>query len=365
MFHLFKKVYLDIDSNIDAYRNRIVISETNGYEDEDVRSHYNVFAISDLVGDDKEFSTELDLFKKCKELTDDNNDQFVIYCDRLTFTHLFIAWHKNLLSNIDLDSLWTAFTHYMDKQSYYSAVTTRSEHVGFDLLKPTSWDKDVFASQFSSINITPDTTWNNTILEHVSIDYLLATHIKSSTDAVKTALKNKMKILAGRAIMEEIYDIKLYAAVRSQDKKLHDVLSLTGVNNISDFFATPALSPLSNPTYWNEGEKMTASDNSTAIDLSNVTDIPALITALKLFRVQQQGQTEDSIFVTKLDWLTWITGTFTDEALDNLLTDDNFCAAELITDSDWHKVNILLVDTILKLYKSNNTDYLLKYTVAL
>lgn len=365
MFHLFKKVYLDIDSNIDAYRNRIVISETNGYADGDVKSHYSVLAISDLVGEGAEFATELDLFKKCKELCDADDNQLILYCDRLTFTHLFIAWHKNLLGNIDLESLWKVFTYHMDKQSYYSAVTTRSENVGFDKYKPSSWDKDVFTSQFSSINITPDTTWNNSIVDDVSIDYLLATHIKSSTDAVKTALKNKMKILAGRTLQEEIYDIKLYAAMRSQDKKLHDILTISSIDNIADFFALPALSTLSDSTYWNESEKMTASDSATAITLSSVSDINGLITALKLFRVQQQGQTEDSVFVTKLDWLTWITGTFADETLDTLLIDENFCAAELITDSDWHKVNILLFDHILKLYKSNDTDYLLKYTIAL
>lgn len=365
MFHLFRKVYLDIDSNIDAYMQRIIISGTNGYQDGADKTKYAVLEVSELIGEGKEFTTELDLFKKCKELTDGADDKLVIYCDRLTFTHLFIAWHKTLLANIDVDSLWKVFAYHMDKQSYYSAVTTRSENVGFDLLKPSSWDKDVFTSQFSSINATPDTTWNNSIVNDVSIDYLLATHIKSSTDAVKTALKNKMKVLAERTIQEEIYDIKLYAAVRSQDKKLHDILSVSGVNSIAEFFALPSLTPLSDSNYWNENEKMTASNSSTAISLSNVSDIPALITALKLFRVQQQGQTEDSIFVTKLDWLSWITGTFTDEALDNLLTDNNFCAAELTTDSDWHKVNILFVDSVLKLYNTNNTDYLLKYTIAL
>ena len=365
MFHLFKKVYLDIDSNVDAYMQRIIISDTNGHHDGAEKTKYAELSVSELIGDGKEFATELDLFKKCKELTDGADDKLIIYCDRLTFTHLFIAWHKILLANIDADSLWKVFAYHMDKQSYYSTVTTRSEHVGFDLLKPSSWDKDVFTSQFSSITVTSDTTWNNLIVNDISIDYLLATHIKSSTDAVKTALKNKMKVLAERTLQEEIYDIKLYAAVRSQDKKLHDVLSVSNVDSISDFFALPALTTLSNSAYWNENEKMTASNSSTAISLSSVSDIPALITALKLFRVQQQGQTEDSIFVTKLDWLSWITGTFSDEALNDLLTDENFCAAELTTDTDWHKVNILFVDSILKLYNTNNTDYLLKYTIAL
>lgn len=365
MFHLFKKVYLDIDSNIDAHKNRIIISENNGYPDGDTKTFYTVLTLSDLVGEDKEFSTELDLFKKCKELTDDNDNQLVMYCDRMTYMHLFIAWHKVLLANTDLESLWKIFTYHMDKEAYHSTVTTRSENVGFDLLKPTSWEKDIFETQFSSIDVSPDRTWNNSILNDISLDYLLATHIKSSSDAVKTALKNKIKVLAGRTLQEEIYDIKLYAAVRSQDKKLHDTLSVSEVGSIADFFAIPALSPLSDPTYWDEGEKMTASDKSSAIDLASVSDVPALIAALKLFRVNQQGQTEDSIFVTKLDWLSWINGTLTDESLTNLLDDDNFCAAELVTDSDWHKVNILFIDNILKLYKSSDTDSLLKYTIAL
>lgn len=365
MFHLFRKVYLDFDTNIDAYKNRMVISATNGVQDDTNNSFYQGLTVADLVGDGKEFATEIDLFKKCKELSDDNDDQLIIFCDKNSFLHMFIAWHKSLLSSIDADSLWSVFTKHVDKESYNSAITGRSEHVRFDQFKPSAWDKDLFVSQFSSINVTPDRTWNNSIVDHIGIDYLLATHIVSSTEAVKAALKNKIKIFADRTMQDEIYDIKMYAALRSQDKKLHEVLSVSDIDTISSLFAKPVLASLSDPSFWNENEKMYASSKSSAITLSNVSDVSALITALKLFRVSQQGQKEDSIFVTKLDWLSWINGTLTDETLATLLGDENVCAAELITDTDWHKVNILFIDNILKLYRSNNTDSLSKYSIAL
>lgn len=365
MFHLFRKVYLDFDSNIDGYKNRIVISSTNGYKDTDDKNFYQGLGVSDLIGEGKEFATELDLFKKCKELSDSGDEQLIVFCDKTSYLHLFIAWHKILLSNIDADSLWSVFIKHVDKETYESTVTGRSENVHYNDLKPSTWSKESFTAQFASISAAPDTVWNNSILEHVSLDYLLTTHLTSTTDLVKAALKNKIQLFVDRTLQTEIYDIKMYAMTRSQDKKLHDILSISEVETVSDFFAAPALSPLSDPSFWDESKKMVASSKEAAITLSNVVNIPALITTLKTFRIDQQGQKEDSIFVTKLDWLNWVSSTLTDEQLSALLVDEDFCASEFVCDSDVHKVNILFIDSVLKLYRTSNTDPLSKYTIAL
>lgn len=367
MFHLFKKVYLDFDTNIDAYKNRIVISDVSGVEDPgDEGNFYQAQDIADLIGDGQEFATELDLFKKAKELSDDNDDQFIIFCDKPTYQHLFIAWHKNLLSAVDGEALWKVFTFHIDKETYDSAVTGRDEHVQFNDLRIGTWDKTAFLAQFDALTITPDTTFNASILSDLSVDYLLSTDIHSTTSAVRTALKSKIQLLTLRTLQDEVYDIKMYAMIRSQDKAIHDQLGITETpETVADFFAASALSTLTDTTYWNETNKMRASNKQTAVDLTAIPDMTTTVSTLKSLRMAQQGQTAESVFVQKLDWLSWATGTLSDEDYTALLDNEVFTASGFVATPDMHKVNILFIDYILKLYRTSNTANLAKYSIAL
>jgi hypothetical protein len=368
MFHLFDKVYLSFDHNLSAYESRIVISQELASDLGTVPSPAPQHAwspdVTGLIGSGKNYASELDFFKGIKTLAD--GDKLTVYCDKAAFLHLFIAWHKTLLNVTNSDNLWNIWKQFVDKESYRSTVTQKDDYVFFDDIAVGTWDRTVFDNKFSEITVSKDVSWNASILESLGIEYLLSTHLINSSTAVTTALKNKITLLAKRVLKGEIYDTKINLVSNAFNKSLHDALSIPKPDTINGLFANPSLAIFNNNSIWQENAKMVTSDSGDALDIDALAgeNLSAMITAFRLIRQNFQKCAADSPFIEKIEWLNWINVGLSDSQLTGLLNSSNFSATELVDDSDTDKINMLFVDWILSLYRTNSLNTTSDLTVS-
>ena len=204
MFHLFNKVYLDLDVKISAKVRRIVISETCGSPDvlqpgssfQD--SLYANRTVEDLIGEGKTFSSELDFFKQLKVIGDSSISPLVVYCDKISFLHLFVAWHKCMLDNISANTLWKMFNFFIEKETYLSNFLDNPSNLTFNQFNIGQWDKTVFDNKFNVVSASQDKTWNSDMIPNLGIELLLLGYVVNPSDAIKSALKSKIVLLTSR-----------------------------------------------------------------------------------------------------------------------------------------------------------------------
>jgi hypothetical protein len=367
MFHLFDKVYLTFDHNISTFENRMVFSNVSGIGDGSLTtSKLKLFAqsIDDIVGKDKQFAILLELFKHIKTLTD---DKLIIYCDTASFLKLFIGWHKTVLTQTNSDSVWQNLMLYTQKESFLSSITEQSSHVYFDAVKPSSWDRQTFDEIYTLTKSKKDLNWNNSILSSLGIELLISSYLQNkSNESVKTALKNKIKILIDRVMQDEFYDSKISIMSNTFNSSLYDSLGINHNEELNmDVFDNELLCLYNDPEIWRENLKMTASSSSGAINLKIVPleKLQRLIALTKDFRHKFQKCGLDSFDVQKLDWVLWVVDEFTDEELDNFLNDE--LSSEMLALNDKRQVNFLFVGWVLNQYKVNGATALSNYNIAL
>jgi hypothetical protein len=367
MFHLYDKVYLDFDQNLSAYEPRVVISDRYGADDQTggfATQYAFGKVVSDVIGEDKDFVNELDFFKQIKTLAAGN--RFVVYCDKTALQHLFIAWHKILLNITDSANVWNVWKLFVDKESYRSTVTEAIEHVQYNDIKISNWNQQEFVDKFNSISVTKDSIWLQSILNDLGIEYLLASYVNGSAQT-KSAFERKLKLLASRTLQAELYDTKLNVIANAYNKTLHTTLSIDCPSSVADLLSNDSLSILNDPDIWTEENQMTPSDNHGSVDIAALTGekLSAVITAFKLVRENFQKLQSESPYVKKIEWLNWVNNaSITDAELADILQSDEFCSCELVTDTDHDKVNILLVDWVIMLYKSSSLNSISDLTIS-
>lgn len=358
MFHLFDKVYLSFDHNLSAHESRFVISQELASDLGSVPSPAPQHAwspdVAGLIGTGKSYSSELEFFKEIKNLADGN--KLTIYCDKTAFMHLFIAWHKLLLNITNSNNLWNVWKQFVDKESYRSTVTQKDDYVFFNDMAVGTWNRTEFDAKFAEITVSKDVSWNASILESLGVEYLLSTHVTNSSTAVKTALKNKIKLLAKRVLKGEIYDTKINLVSNAFNKSLHDALSISKPETVAGLFANPSLAIFNNNTIWQENAKMVTADAGDALDIDAVTGekLSALKSAFRLIRQDFQKCEATSPLIEKIEWLNWVNGSLSDAELTALLNSVNFSATELVDASDTDKINMLFIDWTLSLYRTNS-----------
>lgn len=367
MFHLYSKVYLDFDHNLSAYESRIVISEKYGATDksQEFKTQYAFGnTISDIIGKDKNFDNELDFFKQIKNLA--NGDRFIIYCDRAAFLHLFIAWHKILLDVTDATPVWNSWRLFVEKESYRSAVTETVSHVQYDNIKVNNWSEEEFASKFSSIVVSKDPAWLQSIIFDLGLEYLMSSYL-NGVSSVKSVFESKLKLLANRSLQYELYDAKINLTSNAFNKTLHDLLDIDCPDSVDDLLSHPSLEIFKDPQVWNETYQLIPSDSFGSVDISKLSKekIELLIAAFKVVRQNLEKFQLDSPLVKKIYWLNWINNeSISDSQLEDIIQSDEFCSRELISSSDYANVNILLVDWIITNYKNNNLTPIETLTIS-
>jgi hypothetical protein len=372
MFHLFDKVYLDFDTRISSEIRRIVISEKcgspvlsqpTGLQQE---QFFSAKSISEIIGVEKEFVDELKFFKELKMLGDIHNKPIVVYCDKNSFLHLFISWHKSILQNISSEILWKIFRFFIEKETYLSKISVQQSSKYEDRPNPftflnfqfENWNQIDFEQKYDEISINQDLDWNKNIVPSLGIEYLLTSYMVSPTTEVVESLKNRILLLSCRSILAEIYESKFHLIRHYQNKKLHNILNVSDIENIQQLFSHSRLSIYKDPDIWDESNVMYPSSEESSLNVFalNEEKIMKLIDAFKLVRIEFDGMNLTNPqfeIVNRLPMV--VTNTMTNQQLSELLNNELFFGTSICESVDMEKVNVIFVDWCLKLMRTNNT----------
>lgn len=374
MYHLFDRIYLDHDYFVDSSVNRITISETCGFPDiitadspADTKvTHYWANSVQQLLADN---GSERAFFDRCIEINNRlNGDKLVIYCDKAAFMHLFIAWHRLVLSAPQEQTIWKIFQFYLEKTSYLSAVTSTPAQVRFNELQVQNWDRVAFSNTYSTMSCRADNEFATKLLPGLSIEHLIASWVTRPEPATAAALKKKMLMFAARAMISELCEAKLHAVRNSQNLKLLKILGIREAASADTVLAAPQLSIFSDPALWDSNNTLVASSKHGSLRLSAITtsNIDSIIEAFKVIRRDLQDFPEDSINTSKIEWLRWVVANdITDGQLTSLLQHEDYCAAEMgdpAADDD--KINVIFADWVLQMYRTGNTRQLVDLQIA-
>lgn len=363
MFHLFDKVYLEFDAKISAEVKRVVISETcgspHGKELEGSLQdplHYGR-QITDLIGEGKTFSSELELFKQLKVVGDISSSPLVVYCDKISFLHLFIAWHKCILDDISANTLWKMFNFFIEKETYLSNFLDNPNNLTFNQFNASQWDRVVFDNKFDAISASQDRLWNSGMIPNLGIELLLLGYIVNPDDIFKSALKSKILLLTSRSLLSEIFEAKFELILNYQNKKLQNLLAVSNLETLQELFSHPELEIFTDTTIWNEAAVLYPSQSGSSLNLTAVTQeqVIKLINAYKLVRVEFNGISQATPQVDIINRLSWVVaGELNDQQLTDLLNNLQFSGSSFGETDDREKVNTVFIDWILGLYRSSS-----------
>ena len=363
MFHLFDKVYLEFDAKISAETKRVVISETCGSPD--ILQPGSSFqdsihagrTIEDLIGEGKTFSSELDFFKQLKTLGDSFSEPLIVYCDKISFLHLFIAWHKCIIDNISANTLWKIFLFLIEKETYLSNFLDNPSNLTFNQFNSNQWDRTVFDNKFDAIPVSQDRTWNSNMIPNLGIELLLLGYVVNPTDIIKSALKSKIVLLTSRSLLSEIFEAKFELILNYQNKKLQNLLSVSDLENLQQLFSQPRLEIFTDPTIWNEAAVLYPSQSGSSLNLTAVTplQITKLIDAYNLVRVEFNGISSSTPQVDIINRLPWVVaGELSDQQLTDLLNNLQFSGSSFGEMDDREKINTMFIDWILGLHRASS-----------
>lgn len=364
MIHLFKKVYVVSDRQINLNLDRVVISEENGVD----VLHYtkNIFQgsllayaknVDDLLAKNGSWD---DIFNLIDECVSNSNQTFMIYCDDNAMMQLLSVWFKNLLPNSNKTSIESLIKGSLFKYNvfYKNRFATETSTLNFSSLY------DMVENQTLSLS--------SSIRSKVGVEFLLATYLSSGD--MKNELKNVLKVLIRKDLEKYLFEVKEIFFVHLLTRKFNQKLNFTKVytydnvtevledqSNISKLFLSDRL--------WNYKYMSMPSSENRVINLENFTSED--IAVLNEFVDFATGCWEEEGVYTgpksdanKMKFIS-IYSDFTDELLDEIIEIESEFehAAGSFFSIDLESVNHYLITEILERKKLNDTDWIKQYSL--
>jgi len=378
MLHLFKKIYLDIDENLNTFRDRIVISKNHGYRVSsdlensfDGKLFYFSLSLEELIGENKTFSSFVDMMNQISLKLEERNKPIVIYSDSENFLKILINWYKLVLKEPKCDECYSLLKSYSFKENLFSNGRMRISHTQYYL----NFEKNLFDSLFEIININK-TEKENFVKENkkfFSIEFLLASYLfdGSSSEDVKKILK----VLIKKDLEKYFYEIKEILLVHLLRKAFQQKLQTTKVYDFSNFYdivndESPLVKVFFKKEIWNN-EGLFKPSTSGNIKFENITD-EDIDNFIKFTEISGEEWEEENFYrfnksdKYKLTFLKHITkDVMTDEELKEIIDFElkGNHAAGTFYSIDLETVNHYFIDFVLNCVKENTKEKFQYYCV--
>lgn len=288
MFHLFKKVYLDFDDKINMSYDRVICSESYGGK-QDAADLSKVFygelissttSIDEMIGEDKQFKTFLELMEALNDRVDQYNNRVFIYCDKETYYKLAIMWLKGILPNCTADNAWKFFKSHIFKEKNF--VNSRMSASGRFAKEVDSWYivEQHFKTYWNETVVDDRSAYADfvdTVKENIRIEFLLAAYLydKSYGEVLCKAISPLIK----KDLEKFIYEHKEIILVHFQRPVFQELLGVeNGPYTFENFYdmvddPAPLVKLMFKPEIWGETRSsMYAPTSSGSINMPAFTD---------------------------------------------------------------------------------------------
>lgn len=362
MLHLFNKVYLEFDDNIEINFDRVVISERYGvgmYQALDKVSYGALLAHSKtyeeiVAGDFSGFISSL------KSFGETSGKKVIVYCDKDAYKKFIAQWFKNILPSLDYKSFknivdYTVYNQRMVSNTQLSSVYSVDLNSLWDGLSSVKkvWEEAAIVDSelIKNLNL------------NYSYEFLLASYLSDSSK--KEELKKTIHMFLRRWFKELLNDNRQmvllnitnhkFLSSMSIDPKLVDITQLDPLANI------PQLQSYADDEIWERDQNKYGVCKLEGLSDEKATGLKTLL--LSVYANFEGMQIDQSVF-SFLDYITCATKEeITDDQLEQILsqvTNDPFDTC-LIPRFDFQNVNFPLLQYFLS-QKFNGKD-LSKYSL--
>lgn len=375
MIHLFKKVYVVSDHQIDLSYDRIVISEENGVKlrhaaEEVYQGTLVAFGknTDELIPD--QFETWNDLFEMAQNFSDKSGKKFFIYCDNTAMMEVLCAWFNSVLPNATEDSIRSLIgglifrynVYYKGRVAINSGNTDRTLEIGMDGFE------EAYAK-------TKDLEFevSDTVKGYAGVEFLLATYL--ATGEKKKELKDVLKVLIKKDLEKFLFEVKEIFYTHLLTRRFSEKLGLDQdytYDNLPEIlednskFADLFL----NDRIWTYKYMSHASSSNPSIDLTAFTE-DDIATLKEFVELSTTCWPEEGVYVgpksdvNKMDFLPIYTS-FTDARLNKIIEVESTFehAAGTFFSIDLESVNHYLITEILERNAQGDTEWIKQYSLV-
>lgn len=336
MLHLFKKVYVAPDNNIDVSFDRIVISKEHGVDllDSLKASQSGVliaFAseVKNLIGSKNlPFADTVAMFDKVGDHTDATGKRVIIYCDQEAFMKVMALWFKMVFKKTNKAAATDLLESMVFKHKLFGQGRFTSNNGNTDA--PYEINIEGFGRIFESAN-KPTAASRKKFLDEnkasLSLEYLMATYLANGK--CKKELKTVLRILMKKDLEKYLFELKEIFLVHILTQRFTNTLGLDKTYDFTNYDEIqkdksefPKL--FFNKDIWNQLGMSKASSGKN-INFHAITDKHKESFA-KFTKLAGACWQEESVYefvksdVSKLDFIDCITGTeMTDAQLDMII----------------------------------------------
>jgi hypothetical protein len=373
MLHLFKKVYLDVDSKININEDRIVMSDTMGLP---LPSELNGIIVPGLcIASGKTMEKALgpttlaSMLLVAYNRSQRTGKRVIIYADRVSFDAFVSTWYKTIMPNASAGDI-----HQMLRLYFYKETVLSDRWIGKHFMGLTTADQlqtpvEEFAVTFDAATPLTDPALLQVIDASLSIEYYLASYLHNGSR--KSELKKSMRPLLAKDLEQYMYELKEIIILNQQRPVFQTAIGTTHEYNFDNFYdfssdPSPSVQVMFNPAIWTVEGKHVASSRGTVV-FDAITDGDMVL--LKQFAVTVGFMKPDAT-VSKLDFISFYrTAEFSDDNLATIIdyelaatnTPDE-CAGSFYS-IDLETVNNFLVEFLFNAYTAGDFAKIAPYTV--
>lgn len=360
MQHLFNKVYLEFDNNIEINLDRIVISERYGIPMYNVidKIAYGELMTYGKTYDDVVKESFVGFISSLKDHSSRTGKKIIIYCDKEAYKRVLSQWFKVILPELDFEAFKTLVDYSVYNQRIISNTQLASiysldlndlwDDIGeleeqWELAKPLSeHEKEAF----------------NLLDLKYSYEFLLSTYL-SGDESKKEELRKTMHMFLRRWYKELLSDNRQMVLLNITNHKFLSTFGIDSTNvditSIDPLANIPEFSLYSDDEIWERGD--TQYGNCALEGLSDEKAIE-LVNLLKRVYDEFEGMQIDRSVFGMLDFITEVTkDSLSDEALDSIIdyVVQSPCDTCLVPRFDFQNVNFPLLQFFLS-QKFNKKD---------
>lgn len=376
MLHLFKNVYLEVDTNLDIGVDRVVVSEKYGIpvavEMYEIMSPGAVLAQGTTLKEALAGSTLNDLFFVINERVDQFKKPVVIYVDRAAFLVVATTFFKTMLPHATAADVFKLLKSYSFKEQMFSRSRMSSNPGKPGTLGDFNVGLDEFTIEFNKASRFVSTL-STQMSNAANVEFYLASYLFDGSK--KAELKRALRVLVAKDLEKYLYEIKEIILVHMQRKSLQDKLKVTKTYDFDNFYEVvndlaPLVRVMFDPAIWSSVGMQHASSKG-SINIADITD--EQIALLTEYTVIVGNEWEEESFysfvksdISKLGFIPFFrTPEFTDAALDAIINFEvnNVHSAGSFYAIDIGTVNNYFVDHVFNAYRNKQLDALRPYTL--
>lgn len=254
MLHLFKKVYLDFDDNIDINFDRVVISERFGITVwTEIEKLYSgrLFDYGKNLNTLQSYTSFLDMIVKLSDIVKETNKPIYIYADKDNYYKIISLWYKIILPNASLADIISYVKLNFAYKNFWKYVRGNKEMSSDNFL----FDETKLITEYNAISVDRNEylSFINDNAGSFSIELLLSSYMYNGSrkEELKKSLLTLIKIEISRCFYE-------YKEILLMNLTNNDYLNSLGANknytidNLSEIVAdqSPILKTMFDPNIW-------------------------------------------------------------------------------------------------------------------